>query len=829
LAVRMIKTLKVDSDFAVVGSQAELPLVTIKDAVLFPHNVIPVGNLVGFTATMLKQADRGNFRVGVVTVSESADDWDEVYSIGTEGPIVQIMKLPDGTTGAIVKGERRFIARTISQRGKRHVASVSYIEDRGGRMGVRARATLRAIKNDVARIARTNQFFPNETISRIQFSEDPDLVCNVVAPYLSIQVKSKVKILALNSIGERMKVIHQSLLQEIDLNRLSDRINRHVEGDLRELQRRTFIKEQIRVLKTELGEMEGESNDFDRFEATIEKLNLPAKAKKDLMDELERLQMSTIGSPEYFVSYNYLQFALGLPWDEEQPKIKSWRSAVNTLQRSHFGLSAAKEKVLDHLALHRHTGEVSGQILLLDGPPGVGKTSLAKAMAEALGRPFARIALGGLKDEAEIRGHRRTYIGSMAGNIMQAVRSVNSRHAVILLDELDKVGVEGAQSAVVSALLEILDPEQNKEFVDHYLGVPFDLSGVLFVATSNDLNVLSEALLDRMELVEVFGYSEREKVQIARKYLLPEMRQRYGLGLRQSSINDRLVQHVIRNYTRESGVRDLRRIIHTIGTKIIRTSFEGRRGASTKAIKVDDILKWLGAPKYIDQPNGEGMPGCVDGLAYTAQGGEMMPIEASMVPRRITGDNGLKVTGSLGAVLRESAETAWSCLMSCEALDCEALRSWASSSWGVHCHFPDAATPKDGPSAGVAIFVSMLSAITRRGVSPAVALTGEISLRGDVLAVGGVREKLLAAVRAGKTTVYLSKHNKVDVERIGADDLEGVEIVYLHNVADLACKLGFSEPSVSSKVPVEASRFENTEEFVAQDALNSFTSMPGQV
>jgi ATP-dependent Lon protease len=807
-----------DQSLSVVGASNDLPILAVRDTVVFPGNIIPIPDISSLGAKDRRLAYAGNLRFGIVTLREEPDGVDRLYPIGTEVVVVSVLKLPDGRDGALVKGERKFIMRKLHRRRTGLSARVSFLEDRPAPQGARARALLRAIKNDLMRGMRANQSIPEDTISTIQYSQDPDVVCNLVIPHLSLNLVQRLELLSIHSQYQRMKLVHAALQQEIDLNKLSERLQKSVDGDLQEMHRRNFIKEQIRVLKTELGEMEGLASDLDRLEESVAKLDAPVKVKQALSEELERLAMVPPGTPEYFVAFNYVQFLLDLPWQLETRKPVVWRRAVQTMNRGHFGQEKVKERILEFLAVMKHCDRLPGQILLLDGPPGVGKTSFARSIADALQRPFIRVALGGVKDEAEIRGHRRTYIGSMPGKILQAIRQARVLDPVILLDEIDKLGTDQGQN-VEAALLELLDREQNQEFVDHFLGVPFDLSNVLFIATSNDSTRLSSPLRDRMEEVQVPGYSDREKTLIAKKFMIPEVRTKMMLNARQFNINESALSALVHSYTRESGVRQLHRSIETLGRKSLRTLVENRRMKRVGSINIATLEKWLGPPLFPDSRSHSATPGYVTGLAYTEFGGELMPIEVNVLPRAVVGCP-TQVTGSLGGTLKESVMAAWSHIVS----RLSAAPGWVDylSAISIHVHFPDAGTPKDGPSAGMAIALGMLSALTKIAVPMDIAMTGEISIRGDVLPVGGIRDKVLAATRAGKKLVYLPALNRGDASQIDSSDLGKTELRFIANFDQILLEV---QMTALPKVPVGALGIHSMQHQMRQ--LNSL--VPGQV
>ena len=561
-----------------------------------------------------------------------------------------------------------------------------------------------------------------------------------------------------------------------------------MQGDLQENIRRNFLYEQIAAIKKELGDPEDEADEIEELHKAIEKLELPDATRKVVDKEIDRLELMTPNAPEYLVSWTYINWIKDLPWsaatEEEKLSLADLSQAKKVINSSHYGLDKVKERILEYLAVVKHKGNISGQILLLSGPPGVGKTSLARAIAESLGRPFAKIALGGVKDEAEIRGHRKTYIGAMPGKIIQAIKEAGSNQAVILLDEIDKVGSQTpGLGDLSSALLEVLDPEQNKVFTDHYLAVPFDLSKVIFICTANTTYHIPEPLLDRMDTLNIPGYTPQEKMMIAKEHIIPDLRKELKLSTRQLNLSDSIIKLVINHYTREAGVRQLKREFETLGRKVVSSIVHKKSVANSLKITRNNLMDQLGPPKFLDEPKDKAlMPGVSIGLAYTSVGGDILYIES----RKVTSSSGkgrLLLTGSLGKVMQESAQTCLSFILAhAEELG---LKQKEIEESDIHLHFPDGATPKDGPSAGNAILSALVSLLKDKPIESTFAMTGEITLRGQVLPVGGIKEKLLAAHRYGKRKIIIPWSNWLDLDDLPKEVTKDLSIYPVKNMMDV--------------------------------------------
>ncbi len=759
------------------------------DSVLFPGSSLPVTPLSGLSARNLRLMQQRGLRVGVLRCRGEPDDPRNFARVGTLAHVTQLLRISAHQTGAVLQGSQRFKVEHLEKRRYGWVAQVRLIDSVPPRVTQRHLATVRALKTAVGRLLESLASISDDARAEILACDDPAKLCDLVVPHLSLGAEERQLLLEDVDVRRRMRAVMNAMRREHGLVELSTRIHSEVEGDLHENYRREYLVEQIRTLKRELGEMDGELSEIEKLTKALDEVALPTAVREGVREELDRLQSMGPGSPDYYVTYNYLCLIRDLPWGSAELRLPDFADAARILSRSHFGLDDVKDQVLEYLAVMLHRQSVRGQVLLLNGPPGVGKTSLAEAIASALGRPFVRVALGGVKDEAEIRGHRRTYIGAMPGKILQGIKHAKSAAPVMLLDEVDKLSGEGKRQ-VEGALLELLDPAQNRQFVDHFLGMPFDLSGVLFVATSNDADALHPALLDRMQRIDVPAYTEVEKIAIARRHLLPIVRKDLALRVEQLQFGAKALRAIIRRYTSEAGVRQLRRELEQIGRKRVRNMLMARRTRWTP-ITPEELPAWLGPPRYLGETLPKaGQAGVAVGLAYTEFGGDILIIEASRVHQDGQLEPRLRLTGSLGKVMRESAQTALT------YLHCHAsllhLRPEDFTGQSFHLHFPDGATPKDGPSAGIGILCALASSLKGIPLPADLAMTGEVTLRGQVLPVGGIREKVLASMRYGRRRILMPMGNAADVEKLPAEVRRRAEIVLVDDLSQVLMLTGLT-------------------------------------
>jgi ATP-dependent Lon protease len=763
------------------------PILPIRDVVLFPGIIIPL--FVGRPRSMkaIENALLRNKKVFVVTqkrVDTEDPESDDLYEMGTLCNILQMVRIPDGTTKVLVEGIARM-------KVDDYVKKEDFLEARLSLMPWRKsespnmEALKRRVLDSFERYNALQPRIPGEIMSSILGIEDMGQLVNLVASHLSAKLESKQTLLETEDLESGLSVLLKMLVEEIDILELEHDIQDRVRSVVDKQQKEYYLREQLRVIQDELGQSRGEDGgEFSQYEKKIMSSAMSDEAKAKAQRELDRLIKMPSMSPEAAVVRNYLDWLIDLPWGLRTVDNIDISHAAKLLEEDHYGLEKVKDRILEFLAVRRQAGdEMKAQIICFVGPPGVGKTSLGRSIARALDRKFVNVSLGGVRDEAEIRGHRRTYIGSLPGRIVQKLARAGSCNPVILLDEIDKLGND-FRGDPASALLEVLDPRQNYNFTDHYLEVPFDLSEVLFITTANVTHTIPKPLLDRMEVIKLSGYTNQEKVLIATRHLLPRVLKEHGLSGSQVKIPDATVSKVVSAYTREAGVRGLERELSTIARKITRKMIEASdKGENFKlpvSVKVAELKDYLGSPKLYDTKIPKSaQKGNVVGLAWTEAGGDVLLIEAVTMK----GKGELALTGSLGDVMQESARAAVSFLRA----ESESL-GIGDFNWkgvDIHVHVPDGAVPKDGPSAGVTMATAILSAVSGRKVSPNIAMTGEISLRGHVLPVGGIREKLLAAKRYGIDHVILPEANKVDVEEIPNDILGDMKFDYASEVGTI--------------------------------------------
>ncbi|HEX9046936.1 MAG TPA: endopeptidase La [Verrucomicrobiae bacterium] len=743
-----------------------LPILGLSDIVIFPGAVVPLLVETGPSLKLVDDLVAGDRLLGAVLqknpdVAEPGPD--DLHGVGCVSRLTKMVKFPDGTVRVLVEGLWRIRIKEFSPPAPYLHATYDLLHDETEDT-VELQAMLRNAHKQFEEIAKMSTALPDQVKIAALNTEHPGHFADLIAANLNLPLSERQKLLEMVSVRERLQTLLPMLNREQEVLTLSSKIQSDVATSIAKTQRDFFLREQMRAIQRELGDGDLGNNELKALREKVEQTPLPAEARKAAEQELERLQQTPPAAAEYGVGRNYLDWILALPWEKATEDKLDLKAAEKILNDQHFGLGKVKDRLLEFLAVLKRRKQIKGPILCLVGPPGVGKTSLGKSVADALGRKFARIALGGMRDEAEIRGHRRTYVGAMPGRIIQTLRRVESCNPVFLLDELDKVGAD-FRGDPAAALLEVLDPAQNHTFTDHYLDLPFDLSRVLFIATANWLEPIHAALRDRLEVIELPSYTESEKLQIAKRYLVPRQIEEHGLTKSDVRFTDAALRELIREYTREAGVRQLERQIAALSRKAAR-QIVARNGAATETLKLDarDLEKFLGHAPFVSESAEKIVEiGISTGLAWTPVGGDILFIEAT----RMRGRGNLILTGSLGEVMKESAQTAVSYLRSqAKKLDLD-LDDYGKNDF--HIHVPAGATPKDGPSAGVAIVAALASLMSQRRVRSDTAMTGEISLRGRVLRVGGIKEKVLAASRFGLKQVILPEGNKADWQDVPAE------------------------------------------------------------
>lgn len=739
-----------------------LPLLPLRGMLIFPHTVTPLEVGRPRSVQALEAAVMGDRRIVLAAqkdaeVQEPAPE--DIYTVGTLGEVKQVLKLPEGQLRVLIEGKSRVQLTEIVAGDPYYQAAVRPLPAPDEDLPPQhIEALMRTARRLFEQYSRLGKKHPEEFVRSIVSIEEPERLLNTIASQLAVDLKDKQALLELPGLAERLEQLAALLAGERDILELEKRIQARVRRRMEKSQREYYLREQIKAIQQELGEGDDRQAEVEEFRRRIEESGMTGEARKKALHELKRLEKMPPMSAETVVVRNYLDWLVSLPWNKRTEDRQDIEAAREILDEDHYGLEKVKERILEYLAVRQLTGGMKGPILCLVGPPGVGKTSLGRSIARALDRSFVRISLGGVRDEAEIRGHRRTYIGSMPGRIVQALRRAGSCNPVILLDEVDKMSAD-FRGDPAAALLEVLDPEQNHAFSDHYLEVPVDLSEVLFLTTANVMWNIPRPLLDRMEVISLPGYTEEEKLAIARRHLLPKQMKAHGLEPEQLHVSDNAIRHIIRGYTREAGVRGLERSLAALCRKAAREVVEG--GRLPVRVTRNTLARHLGPPRYLEsRKEAEDRVGLAHGLAYTEFGGDILSFEVTVVP----GKGQLTLTGKLGEVMRESAQAGFSYIRSrARELGLEPL---FHENVDIHMHVPEGATPKDGPSAGITIAVALASALTGRPVRHDVAMTGEITLRGRVLPVGGIKEKVLAAHRAGAHVIVMPKENEKDLEEI---------------------------------------------------------------
>lgn len=754
------------------STELELPLLPLRDVVVFPHMVIPlfVGRAKSIKALELAmEGDRRIMLVAQKTASKDEPAAEDMFDVGCVSTILQLLKLPDGTVKVLVEGQQRALVKQVKDEESHFTASVVPVEAEGDAYEQsEIEALRRAVTQQFDQYVKLNKKIPQEILTSIASIDDAGRLADTIAAHLPLKLESKQAVLDLVDIKIRLENLFEQLEREVDILNVDKRIRGRVKRQMEKNQRDFYLNEQVKAIQKELGEGE-DGADIEEIEKKIKLAKMPAEARKKAEAELKKLKLMSPMSAEASVVRNYIEVLTGLPWSKKTKIKHDLTNAETVLNEDHFGLEKVKDRILEYLAVQQRVDKVKAPILCLVGPPGVGKTSLGQSIAKATGRKYVRMALGGMRDEAEIRGHRRTYIGAMPGKVLQSLEKVNTRNPLFLLDEIDKLGMD-FRGDPSSALLEVLDPEQNNKFGDHYVEVDFDLSDVMFVATSNSMNIPS-ALLDRMEVIRLSGYTEDEKTNIAMRYLLPKQIGNNGVKDGELEVTESAIRDIVRYYTREAGVRSLERELSKICRKVVK-GLQLKKLEPKVVVTADNLPDYLGVRKFsYGRAEHNNQIGQVVGLAWTEVGGDLLTIEAATMP----GKGVITRTGSLGDVMKESVEAARTVVRSRARM--LGIKDEAFEKRDIHVHVPDGATPKDGPSAGAAMTTAFVSVLTGIPVRADVAMTGEITLRGEVTAIGGLKEKLLAALRGGIKTVLIPEENVKDLQEIPDNVKSGLEIV----------------------------------------------------
>jgi ATP-dependent Lon protease len=756
-----------------------LSILPLRNTVLFPGVVIPITVGRDKSIKLIKEAYKGDKIIGVVSqldVSIEDPTFEQLNKVGTVAHIIKMLQMPDGNTTVIIQGKQRFQLIEEVQSEPYIKVTISKFNEVKHKNDKEFKALVASIREMSSQIIQLSPNIPSEAAMALKNIESTSFLINFISSNMNADVKDKQKMLEMNNLRERALMVMELLTLELQMLELKNQIQSKVRTDLDKQQRDYFLNQQLKTIQEELG---GNSSDleYEALEIRAKKKKWSLQVKAHFSKELEKLGRMNPAAPDYSVQINYLELLLDLPWNDFTKDNFDLKRAQKVLDKDHFGLEKVKQRIIEYLAVLKLKRDMKAPIICLVGPPGVGKTSLGKSIAKALNRKYVRMALGGIRDEAEIRGHRKTYIGAMPGRIIQSIKKAGAANPVFVLDEIDKVGSD-YRGDPSSALLEVLDPEQNSAFNDHYVEADYDLSNVLFIATANSLSNIQPALLDRMEIIEVNGYTIEEKIEIAKKYLLPKQKEQHGIKTKDIVLKSSLIEKVIEDYTRESGVRGLEKkigsLVRGVATKI---AMEETYEAS---LTNDDVERILGAPIYDkDLYEGNEVAGVVTGLAWTQVGGDILFIEASLSP----GKGKLTLTGNLGDVMKESAVIALAYLRA--HADAFGIDNQLFDLWDIHVHVPAGATPKDGPSAGVTMLTALTSAFTQRKVKSNLAMTGEITLRGKVLPVGGIKEKILAAKRANIKDIILCKSNRKDILEIKESYIKDLNFHYVAEMKEV--------------------------------------------
>ncbi|MCK0714763.1 endopeptidase La [Chromohalobacter sarecensis] len=752
-----------------------LPLLPLRDVVVYPQMVIPlfVGREKSIRA--LETAMENDKRILLVAQREAGQDdpeFGDLFEVGTVAEIMQLLKLPDGTVKVLIEGDYRADIRDIHEDDAGYVSAEALRRESETLTEREQESLVRVLLNQFEQYVKLSKKVPNEVLNSLSGIEDPSRLVDTICAHLSLKIGDKQELLEMDRVRDRIEHLMALIESEIDLLQVEKRIRSRVKEQMEKSQREYYLNEQMKAIQKEMGELENAPNETDKYEQLIESTGMPKEAAEKARQELGKLKMMAPTSAEATVVRSYLDWLVAVPWKKRSRVKHDLVNAQKVLDEDHYGLEEVKERILEYLAVQKRVKKLKGPVLCLVGPPGVGKTSLGQSIARATNRRYVRLALGGIRDESEIRGHRRTYIGSLPGKMIQRMSKAEVRNPLFLLDEVDKIGMDH-RGDPSSALLEVLDPEQNNSFSDHYLELDYDLSDVMFICTANSMNI-PEPLLDRMEIIRLPGYTEDEKLAIAKRYLVPKQLKANGLKDDELSFSDESLLELVRYYTREAGVRELERQIAKVSRKVLRERVEGEKQQAAQGpqlLAASDIEAYAGVRRFsyglADQQD---QVGRVTGLAWTSVGGELLNIESVVSP----GKGRLNKTGSLGDVMKESVDAAHTVVRArATALDIDPDRFEKED---LHIHVPEGATPKDGPSAGVAMVTAMVSAYTGRPVRCDVAMTGEVNLRGEVMPIGGLKEKLLAARRGGIKTVLIPEENRRDLKEVPDNIKDALDI-----------------------------------------------------
>ena len=792
------------------GETRAYPVLPLRDIVVFPHMIVPlfVGREKSIKA--LEEVMRSDTFILLATQKNASDDdpaTDSIFSVGTLASVLQLLKLPDGTVKVLVEGAARARVNKYTDREDYFEAEAVVLADASGDQ-VEAEALARSVINEFEGYVKLNKKVSPEVIGVVQQIEDYAKLADTVASHLAVKIPDKQLILETPSITERLEKVLGLMESEISVLQVEKRIRTRVKRQMEKTQREYYLNEQMKAIQKELGDEDGK-DEVAELEEKIKRTKLSKEAREKAQHEIKKLRQMSPMSAEATVVRNYLDWLLSIPWNKKSKIKKDLTLAEQILDADHFGLEKVKERIVEYLAVQQRANKLTGPILCLVGPPGVGKTSLGKSIAKATGREFVRVSLGGVRDEAEIRGHRRTYIGSMPGKVIQSMRKAKTSNPLFLLDEVDKMGAD-FRGDPSSALLEVLDPEQNHAFNDHYLEVDYDLSNVMFITTANTLNI-PPPLMDRMEIIRIAGYTEDEKVEIARKHLIPHAVVKHGLEIKEWSIDDGALLTLIRRYTREAGVRNLERELSTL----IRKAVKELTIKKTQSVEITDknLPDYLGVPKFrYGEVEDVDQVGVVTGLAWTDVGGELLTIESAMMP----GKGKMTVTGNLRDVMKELISAAASYVRMRSAAF--GIEPPMFEKRDIHVHVPEGATPKDGPSAGVAMVTAIVSVMTGIPVHRDVAMTGEITLRGRVLPIGGLKEKLLAAHRGGIKTVLIPEENAKDLVEINDSIKSGLDIIPVSRMDEVLARALVRKPEPITWEEATAKPVEVAEPVVEEDS-----------